>query len=108
MKKTPPCYGEAGWLQWPDHEEYSQQFMRVFGTAQEGASTISECFHAAKLVDPGNDESWCAAWQHVAEINRARGDDVQLLSYCGGVPGFEGSETQTTASKHEKMLPALS
>jgi dienelactone hydrolase len=76
MKKTPPCYGEAGWLQWPDHEEYSQQFMRVLGTAQEGASTISECFHAAKLVDPGNDESWCAAWQHVAEINRARGDDA--------------------------------
>jgi dienelactone hydrolase len=76
MKSSPPCYGEAGWLQWPDNAEYSQQFMRVLGSAQEGASTISECFHAAKLVDPGNDESWYAAWKHVAEINRARGDEA--------------------------------
>jgi dienelactone hydrolase len=76
MKNNPPCYGEAGWLQWPDHAEYSQQFMRVLGLAQEGASTISECFHAARLVEPGNDESWYAAWQHVAEVNRARGDEA--------------------------------
>jgi dienelactone hydrolase len=76
MKNSPPCYGEAGWLQWPDNTEYSHHFMRVLGTAQEGASTISECFHTATLIDPGDDESWYAAWSHVAEVNRARGDEA--------------------------------
>jgi hypothetical protein len=43
MWSGPPCYRDAGWLQWPD-EAYSFQFMRMLGAAQEGASTISECF----------------------------------------------------------------
>jgi hypothetical protein len=44
MPSEPPCYSDAGWLQWPDDEAYSFQFMRMLGAAQEGASTISECF----------------------------------------------------------------
>lgn len=76
MPPAPPCYSDAGWLQWPDDEAYSFQFMRMLGAAQEGASTISECFFAARLITPGDDESWYEAWKSAADINRARGDEA--------------------------------
>jgi dienelactone hydrolase len=76
MRSASPCYSDAGWLQWPDDEAYSFQFMRMLGAAQEGASTISECFFAARLITPGNDESWYEAWKSAADINRARGDEA--------------------------------
>lgn len=75
-KSTPPCYRDAGWFQWPENEEYSLQFMRVLASAQEGASTISECFFAARLITPGDDESWYDAWKTVAKTNDARGDEA--------------------------------
>src|SRR5262249_33361251 len=52
------------------------QFMRMLGAAQEGASTISECFFAARLITPGDDESWYQAWKSAADINSARGDEA--------------------------------
>ena len=76
MPSAPPRYGDAGWLQWPNDEAYSFQFMRMLGAAQEGASTISECFFAARLITPGDDESWYEAWKSAADINRARGDEA--------------------------------
>jgi hypothetical protein len=75
-QSTPPYYSDAGWLQWPDNEAYSFQFMRMLGAAQEGASTVSECFFAARLITPGDDESWYEAWKRVADINSARGDEA--------------------------------
>jgi hypothetical protein len=57
MRSAPPCYSDAGWLQWPDDEAYSFHFMRMLGAAQEGASTISECFFAARLITPGGENS---------------------------------------------------
>ncbi len=41
---SPPRFEAGGWMHWPDNEDYSLQFMRVLGSAQEGSSTISECF----------------------------------------------------------------
>jgi dienelactone hydrolase len=76
MWSRPPCYSGAGWMQWPDDEAYSFQFMQMLGAAQEGASTISECFFAARVITPGDDESWYEAWKSAADINRARGDDA--------------------------------
>jgi len=73
---APPCFQDAGWFQWPENQEYSLQFMRVLASAQEGASTISECFFAARLIAPGDDESWYDAWKKVAETNNARGDEA--------------------------------
>ena len=73
---APPCYQDAGWFQWPENEEYSLQFMRVLASAQEGASTISECFLTARLITPGDDESWYDAWMKVAKTNNARGDEA--------------------------------
>jgi len=38
---APPCYSDAGWLQRPDDEAYSFQFMRMLGAAQ-GAQAPSQ------------------------------------------------------------------
>ncbi|CAN5391169.1 alpha/beta hydrolase [soil metagenome] len=61
-------------MQWPDSEDYSFQFMQVLGAAQDGGSTISECFLAARGITPGDDESWYQQWKRAAQINRDRGD----------------------------------
>ncbi len=71
---SPPRFEPGGWMQWPDNEDYSLQFMRVLGSAQEGGSTISECFLTASRVVAGDDESWYRAWKAIAETNKARGD----------------------------------
>lgn len=71
---SPPRFEPRGWIQWPDNEDYSLQFMRVLGSAQEGGSTVSECFLAASRILPGDDESWYRAWTTVADANKARGD----------------------------------
>ena len=76
VQSAPPCYQDAGWFQWPENEEYSLQFMRVLASAQEGASTLSECFLTARLIAPGDDESWYDAWMKVAKTNNARGDEA--------------------------------
>ncbi len=71
---SPLHFEQGGWMQWPDNEDYSLQFMRVLGSAQEGGSTISECFLTASRIEAGDDESWYRAWKAIAETNKARGD----------------------------------
>jgi pimeloyl-ACP methyl ester carboxylesterase len=61
-------------MHWPDNEDYSLQFMRVLGSAQEGGSTISECFLTASRIVTGDDESWYREWNAIADANKARGD----------------------------------
>jgi dienelactone hydrolase len=61
-------------MQWPDSEDYSFQFMQVLGAAQDGGSTISECFRAASGITPGDDESWYQEWKRIADVSRDRGN----------------------------------
>jgi hypothetical protein len=62
----------GGGLHWPEYEDYCFQFVRLLGAAQEGASTISECFLAATRVTSGDDESWHREWRQIAVVG-ARG-----------------------------------
>jgi dienelactone hydrolase len=87
LATTAPFYDSRGWIQWPDSEDYSLEFMQVLGAAQDGGSTVSECFLAARGITPGDDESWYREWKRAADVNRARGDAAQ----CSG-------HTQTAVS----------
>ncbi|WP_247517476.1 S9 family peptidase [Bradyrhizobium sp. 190] len=69
-------YEPAGWTHWPGHEDYSFQFMRLLGSAQEGASTISECFSTAARINVGDGESWYREWRRIGEVNKKRGDEA--------------------------------
>jgi len=71
---APPRFEAGGWMHWPDNEDYSLQFMRVLGSAQEGSSTISECFLTASRIAAGDDESWYREWKAIADANKERGD----------------------------------
>ncbi|QKR99889.1 alpha/beta hydrolase [Sphingomonas sp. CL5.1] len=74
-------YQPAGWMQWPDNPDYSFQFMRVLGAAQEGASTISECFQAGTRISPGDDESWHKEWTALGHRNKARAEAALAIGH---------------------------
>ncbi|MET0722343.1 MAG: alpha/beta hydrolase [Tardiphaga sp.] len=74
IDRTAPFYDPRGWVQWPGNEEFSFQFMRVLGAAQDGGSTVSECLLAASGIDPNHEESWYRQWKKAADVNKARGD----------------------------------
>jgi dienelactone hydrolase len=66
-------FGLGGWVQWPDSEEFSTEFMRLLGAAQEGGSMISECFLAASRIDPmDGGDSWYREWTAMADLNNER------------------------------------
>ena len=69
-------YQPVGWVQWPDNPDYSFQFMRVLGAAQEGASTISECFQAGTRIIPGDDETWYREWTALGHRNKQRAEEA--------------------------------
>lgn len=61
-------------MQWPQREDFSLQFLRVLGAAQDGGSTVSECFLTAREIDPREDESWFREWKKVGDLNNKRAD----------------------------------
>lgn len=71
-----PRYERQGWMHWPEDKDFSFQFMRVLGAAQEGASTISECFKTALEIVPGDDESWHDSWRALGHKSKTRGDEA--------------------------------
>jgi dienelactone hydrolase len=65
-------YEPRGWMHWPEDEDVSLEFMKLLGAAQEGGSTVSECFLAASQIDPRDHESWYREWNRTADANRER------------------------------------
>jgi dienelactone hydrolase len=64
-----------GQVQWPDSDEFSTEFLRLLGAAQEGGSMVSECFLAARRIDPKDRAgSWYREWIGIADLNRGRAD----------------------------------
>lgn len=62
------------WLRWPDHEEHSLEFLRILAVADDGGSTVRDCFAAADGIIPGNDESWYLAWLAAGQACRERAE----------------------------------
>jgi dienelactone hydrolase len=60
-------------VQWPDSDEFSIEFLRLLGAAQEGGSMVSECFLATSRIDPGDRaNSWYREWTGIADLNNER------------------------------------
>jgi dienelactone hydrolase len=58
---------------WQDREELGIEFARLLGTAQEGGSTVSECFQTAARIDLNDSNSWRREWQRTATVSQERG-----------------------------------
>ena len=72
-----PHYAPFGWHHWPEHPWLAYQFRRGLGETQEGGGAVSEVFHAASRMIPGDKESWHREWLAVAERNWNRGIDEE-------------------------------
>jgi len=65
---SPECH-----VQWLDSDEFSTEFLRLLGAAQEGGSMVSECFLVASRIDPHDRaNSWHREWLGIADRNAAR------------------------------------
>jgi dienelactone hydrolase len=67
-------FDKRGWIQWADSEDLSAELLRLLGVAQEGGSTVSECFLAASRINPKDDESWYREWNRTADVSHERGN----------------------------------
>ena len=66
---SPEC--QVQWLD--DHHEFSAEFLKLLGAAQEGGAMVSECILVASRIDL-NDRSgsWHREWIRIADRNAAR------------------------------------
>jgi dienelactone hydrolase len=66
-------FSPQGQGQWLDSDEFSTEFLKLLGAAQEGGSMVSECFLVASRIDP-NDRanSWHREWLRIADRNNER------------------------------------
>jgi hypothetical protein len=66
-------FSPEGHVQWLDSEEFSTEFLKLLGAAQEGGSMVSECFLVASRIDPHDRaNSWHREWLRIADCNAAR------------------------------------
>ena len=66
-------FSPEGQDQWLDNDEFSAEFLKLLGAAQEGGSMVSECFLVASRIDPGDRaNSWHREWLRVADCNNER------------------------------------
>ena len=66
-------FGPEGRIHWPDSEEFSTEFLRLLGAAQEGGAMVSECFLAASRIDPDDHAgSWYREWLRIADLSHER------------------------------------
>src|SRR6185436_4668596 len=66
-------FDPEGRIHWPDSEEFSTEFLRLLGAAQEGGSMVSECFLVTSRIDPTDRiNSWYREWIRVAGLNSER------------------------------------
>jgi hypothetical protein len=65
-------FDPRGWVQSPESEELSLEFMRLLGVTQEGGSTVSECFLAASRIDSRDQASWYREWRRLADASNER------------------------------------
>jgi dienelactone hydrolase len=62
------------WVYSPEREDLSIEFMRLLSAAQEGGSTLAECWVTARRIDFSDDGSWYREWTQLADANNERGD----------------------------------
>jgi dienelactone hydrolase len=66
-------FGSQSQIQWPDGEEFSIEFQRLLGAAQDGGSMVSECFLVAGRIDPKDHaDSWYREWNRIADLSNER------------------------------------
>lgn len=74
-------YAPDGWKQWPDDPDFSFQYVRVLAAAQDGASTIGECFQTAGRIEAFDRDGWHREWLATAERGVARAEAAKAAGH---------------------------
>ncbi|AWB25762.1 MULTISPECIES: alpha/beta hydrolase family protein [Alphaproteobacteria] len=74
-------YAPDGWKQWPEDEEFSAQFVRILAAAQDGASTVGECFQTAGRIQSGDRDGWHESWLTPAERSVSRAEAAEAAGH---------------------------
>jgi dienelactone hydrolase len=82
MTITACQFDQKDWIRWPDNEDLSAEFLRLLGAAQEGGSTVSECFLTASRINPRDNESWYREWNRTAAASHERGNIALARGHC--------------------------
>jgi dienelactone hydrolase len=61
------------WMFWSEREELATEFMRLLAAAQDGGSSLAECWLTASRIDFTDDRSWYREWKKIADTNDERG-----------------------------------
>jgi dienelactone hydrolase len=70
-------FSPEGHTQWLDSDEFSAEFLKLLAAAQEGGSTVSECFLVANRIDPNDrTNSWYREWLGIADHNVERANEA--------------------------------
>ncbi|MBR0870311.1 dienelactone hydrolase [Bradyrhizobium tropiciagri] len=67
-------FDDKGWPCFPDREDLSAEFIRLLAAAQEGGSTVSECWLTLSRINLASEISWAEEWIKTAETNEARAE----------------------------------
>ena len=51
-------------------------FIRILAAAQEGGSSLAECWATASRIDFSDDNSWHREWKKIADTNNEQGNDA--------------------------------
>ncbi len=71
-------FDDKGWPAWPDREDLSAEFVKLLAAAQEGGSTVSECWLTLSKINLASESSWSEQWIKTAELNEARAEHSLL------------------------------
>ena len=111
-------FGPGGWVQWPDSEEFSSEFARLLGAAQDGGSMVSECFLAASRLDlKDGGESWYREWTRMADLSNERANAAferghvitARSNWLRAINYYQAStfEFDVADKKHQRVLRAM-
>ncbi len=71
-------FDDKGWPAWPEREDLSAEFIKLLAAAQEGGSSVSECWLTLSKIDLASESSWSGEWIKTAELNEARAEQALL------------------------------
>ena len=71
-------FDDKGWPSLPDREDLSAEFIRLLAAAQEGGSTVSECWLTLSRINLASELSWSEEWIKTAGLNEARAELAHL------------------------------
>lgn len=71
-------FDDKGWPAWPEREDLSAEFIKLLAAAQEGGSSVSECWLTLSKIDLASESSWSGEWIKTAELNEARAEHALL------------------------------